>query len=287
MKALEESKQEQTLPRRRASSFEHPTETFGREEPAPKEEANEEYPSTGVKLRKANFEKAGARKDSKEELRKKRYSLNIEHTRRLIPSTEDASLRNKQPGSVAGRRFPLMTCLIQKELQEQRMREEVVKREITEREKKHRLEEEKKKAAEVAAGKKETSLNDIKRNPLPNKIQVKKPSNRDSLTHSMAAQWETKLQSQEGNEVQDKKERKKSRIEIEKEEERRREAELQKERERVMLEVKQKEEASKSEKQRKIEEEIERKRKAQEEKEKRQQRTSAMKSFFEKMGGKK
>lgn len=246
LKALEESKQEQTLPRRRASSFEHPTETFCQEEPAPKADANEEYPSAGVKLRKANFEKAGARKDSKEELRKKRYSLNIDHTRRLIPSTEDA-LKNKQPGSVGKKdRAPFYAddvfgkgaraqlereeellrrvggkvhsnedksiakaksvgdlslkkgqnnvlrrvsfngdetdtvdgiptfsdSKIQKELEEQRMREEVVKKEITEREKKHRLEEEKKKAAEAAAGKKETSLNEIKRNPLPNKIQV-------------------------------------------------------------------------------------------------------------------
>lgn len=249
LKALEESKQEQTLPRRRASSFEHPTETFGREEPAPKAEDNEDYPSTGVKLRKANFEKAGARKESKEELRKKRYSLNIEHTRRSIPSAEDASLQNKQPGAVgkkdrasfyaddvfAGRGaqaqvereeellrrvggkvhsnetkplakaksvgdvsfkkgqnnvlrrvsftgddtdavdgFPAFSdSRIQKELEEQRMREEVVKRETTEREKKHRLEEEKKKTTEVPVSKKETSLNEIKRNPLPNKIQVR------------------------------------------------------------------------------------------------------------------
>lgn len=131
------------------------------------------------------------------------------------------------------------------------------------------------------------SLKEIKRNPLPNKIQVKKPSNRDSLTHSMATHWENMLQSQEGNEAINKKEVRKSRIEMEREEERRREEELQKERERVKLEIKQKEEANKSEQQRKIEEEMERKRKAKEEKEKRQQRTSAMKSMFEKMGGKK
>ena len=52
------------------------------------------------------------------------------------------------------------------------MREEIVKQEVLEREKRHRLEEEKKKTVEVSAGKKEMSLNDIKRNPLPNKIQV-------------------------------------------------------------------------------------------------------------------
>lgn len=252
LKALEESKQEKTVPRRRASSFEHPTEEFDQDEPTPKSEANEEYTSAGVKLRKANFEKAGARKDSKEELRKKRYSLNIEHTRRLMPSGEDGSSRNSQPGSVGKKdRAPFSAddvfgkgaqaqiereeellrrvggkvhsnegklakaksvgdlslnkgknddrgsynvlrrvsfngdetdavdglptfsdSRIQKELEEQRMREEVVKKEITEREKKHRLEEEKKKTTEVPAGKKETSLNEIKRNPLPNKIQV-------------------------------------------------------------------------------------------------------------------
>lgn len=239
LKALEESKQEQTVPRRRASSFEHPTETFGREESAPKADANEDYPSAGVKLRKANFEKAGARKDSKEEMRKKRYSLTIEQTRRLMPSTEDPSVgkKNRVPfnaddvfgkgaqaqiereeellrrvgGKVSSnegkslakaqsvgdlsskkgqnnvlRRVSFSTdetdivdgiptfsdSRIQKELEEQRMREEVVKRETTVREKKHRLEEEKKKVTEVAAVKKDTSLNEIKRNPLPNKTQV-------------------------------------------------------------------------------------------------------------------
>ena len=252
LKALEESKQENTLSRRRASSYEHPTEGFDQDEPASKSEASEEYTSAGVKLRKANFEKAGARKDSKEELRKKRFSLNIENTRRLNPSPKDGPLRNSQPGSV-GKKEPFSAddvfgkgaqaqiereeellrrvggkarsnegklskaksvgdlslkkgqnddrssfnvlrrgsfnrdqtdsvdglptfsdSRIQKELEEQRMREEFVKKEITEREKKHRLEEEKKKTTEVPATKKEMSLNEIKRNPLPSKIQVNK-----------------------------------------------------------------------------------------------------------------
>ena len=250
LKALEESKQENALQKRRASSFEHSTEGFDQDEPASKTEGNEEYTSAGVKLRKANFEKAGARKDSKEELRKKRYSLNIEHTRRLNPSPEDGPSRNSQPGSVSKKApfsaddmfgkgaqaqiereeellrrvgekvhsnvgklskaksvgdlslkkgqnddrssfnvlrrvsfngdqtdavdgFPTFSdSRIQKELEEQRMREEVVKKEVTEREKKHRIEEEKKKTAETPATKKETSLNEIKRNPLPNKMQV-------------------------------------------------------------------------------------------------------------------
>ena len=251
LKALEESKQENTLARRRASSFEHTTEGFDQDEPATKAEANEEYTSAGVKLRKANFEKAGVKRDSKEELQKKRHSLNIEHVRRLNPSPEDGFLRNSQPGSVSKKApfsaddvfgkgaqaqiereeellrrvggkvhsanegklskaksvgdlslkkgqsddrssynvlrrvsfngdqtdsvdgLPTFSdSRIQKELEEQRMREEVVKKEITEREKKHRLEEEKKKTTEVPAGKKETSLNEIKRNPLPSKIQV-------------------------------------------------------------------------------------------------------------------
>ncbi|KAJ7386482.1 hypothetical protein OS493_008616 [Desmophyllum pertusum] len=366
LKALEDSKQENTVTKRRSSSFERPTESFIQDEPDLKAEDNADdvFPSAGVKLRKANFEKTGARKDSKEELRKKRYSLNLEQSRRLVTSPEDAALRNKHPGSVgkkyyaddvfAGKgaqaqlereeellkrvgyksqsnesklakakslgdlslkkgqnddRSPqhvlrkvsfnsddidsadgipaFSDSRIQRELEDQRMREEVVKKEVTEREKRHRLEEEKKKATELAAGKKETSLNEIKKNPLPNKIQVKKPSsNRDSLTHSMAAHWETVLQSQDGSEVKGQKERKTSRIEIEKEEERRREEELQKERERVLLEKRQKEEQKKSEKQRKLEEEIERKRREKEEKEKRQQRTLAMKSLFEKMGKK-
>lgn len=141
------------------------------------------------------------------------------------------------------------------------------------------------------AGKKEMSLSDIRRNPLPNKIQVKKPhpsSNRDSLTHSMAAHWETMLHSvPNGNEAKDNTDqRKKSVIELEKEEERRREEELQKEREVLLLERKQKEEENRFLLQRKREQEDERKRKEKEEKEKRQQRTSAMKSLFEKMGGK-
>lgn len=234
LKALEESKQENTLPRRRASSFEHPTEGFDQDEPASKTEANEEYTSVGVKLRKANFEKAGARKDSKEELRKKRYSLNIERNsqpgsvgkkapfsaddvfgkgaqaqiereeellRRVggregklskAKSVGDLSLKKGQNDdrssfnvlrrvSFNGDQTDAVDGLptfsdsrIQKELEEQRMREEFVKKEITEREKKHRLEEEKKKTAEVPATKKEMSLNEIKRNPLPSKIQVSK-----------------------------------------------------------------------------------------------------------------
>ena len=251
LKALEESKQE-NLSKRRASSFEHRTEGFDQDEPATKTESNEEYTSAGVKLRKATFEKAGARKDSKEELQQKRYSLNIEHTRRLNASSQDGPLRNSQPGSVGKKApfsaddmfgkgaqaqiereeellrrvggkvrakegklskaksvgdlslkkgqnddrssfnvlrrvsfngdqtdavdgFPTFSdSRIQKELQEQRMREEVVKKETTEREKKHRFEEEKKKSVEVPATKKETSLNEIKRNPLPSKIQVNK-----------------------------------------------------------------------------------------------------------------
>lgn len=252
LKALEESKQENALSRRRASSFDHPTEGLDQDEPATKAEANEEYTSAGVKLRKANFERSGAKNDSKEDWRKKRYSLNIEHTRRLNPSPEDGPLRNSQPGSV-GKKAPFSAddlfgkgaqaqiereeellrrvggkvpanegklskaksvgdlslkkgqsddrnsnnvlrrvsfngdntdsvdglptfsdSRIQKELEEQRMREEVVKKETAEREKKHRLEEEKKKIVEVPAGKKETSLNEIKRNPLPSKIQVNK-----------------------------------------------------------------------------------------------------------------
>lgn len=250
LKALEESKQENALSRRRASSFEHRTEGFDEDEPTTKSEANEEYTSAGVKLRKATFEQAGARKDSKEELRKKRHSLNIEHSRRLNPSPQDGPLRNSQPGSV-GKKAPFSAddmfgkgaqaqmereeellrrvggkvhanegklskaksvgdlslkkgqnddrsfnvlrrvsfngdqtdtvdgfpsfsdSRIQKELEEQRMREEVVKKEVTEREKKHRFEEGKKITTEVPATKKETSLNDIKRNPLPSKIQVK------------------------------------------------------------------------------------------------------------------
>ena len=253
LKALEESKQENTVPRRRASSFESPTEGFDLDEPIPKAaEGNEEFANGGVKLRKANFENAAARKDSKEELRKKRYSLNLEQSRRPVTSAEDASSRSKYPGSVGKKErashyaddvfdkgtraqmereedllrrvgwkthsnegklskakslgdlslkkgqnndqstrpvlrrvslnrgdtdavdgFPSFSdSRIQKELEEQRMREEVVKKEITEREKRHRHEEEKKKAVEIASGKKETSLNEIKRNPLPNKIQV-------------------------------------------------------------------------------------------------------------------
>lgn len=228
LKALEESKQESTLPKRRASSFDRPTEAFGQDDSV-SSEASEEFSSGGVKLRKGNFEKPGARKDSKEELRKKRYSLNL-----------DPSLRNKHPGSMKDH-VPSYTAddafvkgsqaqedvtrrgggqaqwneskltkaksvgdlnshpvfrkvsfnqdqtdsvdglpafsdsKIQRELEEQRRREEIVKQETLEREKRHRLEEEKKKTTEPSVGKKEMSLNDIKRNPLPNKIQVSKP----------------------------------------------------------------------------------------------------------------
>ena len=247
LKALEDSKQESsTLPRRRASSFDRPADISGQDEKV-SSETSEEISSGGVKLRKANFEKTGARKDSKEEMRKKRYSLNLESARRgnLL---EHSSLGSKHPGSVkerppsyaaddafikasqaqediAARRkassnerkisktkslgdlslkkagqsddlsahpvfrkvssnhdqndsvdgFPSFSdSRIQKELEEQRMREEIVKQEVTEREKRHRLEEEKKKTNEQPVGKKEMSLNDIKRNPLPNKIQVNK-----------------------------------------------------------------------------------------------------------------
>ena len=244
LKALEDSKQESTLPRRRASSFDRPTDVLGQDENV-SSETSEEIGSGGVKLRKATFEKTGARKDSKEEMRKKRYSLNLESARRgNLP--EHSSLGSKHPGSVkerppsyaaddvfikasqaqedvATRRkassnerkisktkslgdlslkkagqsddlsahpvfrkvssnhdqtdsvdgFPSFSdSRIQKELEEQRMREEIVKQEVTERENRHRLEEEKKKTNEQTVGKKEMSLNDIKRNPLPNKIQV-------------------------------------------------------------------------------------------------------------------
>jgi len=248
LKALEESKQENTLPKRRASSFDRPTEAFGQEELLSLE-TSDEFSSGGVKLRKANFEKSGARKDSKEELRKKRHSLNLDNIRRGFISTDNAPSGTKHPGSVKERapsyavddvfvkgrqaREDVVTSRvvgrsqsnesnltkaksfgdlslkkrgqsddlsthpvfrkasfsedqtdsvdgvpafsdsrIQKELEEQRMREEVVKQEVKEREKRHRLEEGKKKTTEQPAGKKEMSLNDIKRNPLPNKIQV-------------------------------------------------------------------------------------------------------------------
>ena len=72
------------------------------------------------------------------------------------------------------------------------MREEVVKKETAEREKKHRLEEEKKKIVEVPAGKKETSLNEIKRNPLPSKIQVNKLECYNMIFH-MGTQFCMKL----------------------------------------------------------------------------------------------
>ena len=236
LKALEESKQESTVPKRRASSFDRPSEAF--EQGGSLGSERDEFSSGGVTLRKANFEKNGVRKDSKEELRKKRYSLNLHHTRRGINSLEDTSLgkdrvtmeavddvfvgrlksqadvkaggeqasegklsKAKSVGDLSfkkgakndeARSYPVLRRVsftpdqtdsvdgvpsfsdsrIQKELEEQRLREEIVKQEVLEREKRHRLEEEKKKTVEVSAGKKEMSLNDIKRNPLPNKIQV-------------------------------------------------------------------------------------------------------------------
>lgn len=236
LKALEESKQESTVPKRRASSFDRPSEEF--EQGGSLGSERDEFSSGGVTLRKANFEKNGVRKDSKEELRKKRYSLNLHHTRRGINSLEDTSLgkdrvtmeavddvfvgrlksqadvnkggeqasegklsKAKSVGDLSfkkgakndeARSYPVLRRVsftpdqtdsvdgvpsfsdsrIQKELEEQRLREEIVKQEVLEREKRHRLEEEKKKTVEVSAGKKEMSLNDIKRNPLPNKIQV-------------------------------------------------------------------------------------------------------------------
>lgn len=236
LKALEESKQESTVPKRRASSFDRPSEEF--EQGGSLGSERDEFSSGGVTLRKANFEKNGVRKDSKEELRKKRYSLNLHHTRRGINSLEDTSLgkdrvtmeaaddvivgrlksqadvntggeqasegklsKAKSVGDLSfkkgtkndeARSYPVLRRVsftpdqtdsvdgvpsfsdsrIQKELEEQRLREEIVKQEVLEREKRHRLEEEKKKTVEVSAGKKEMSLNDIKRNPLPSKIQV-------------------------------------------------------------------------------------------------------------------
>lgn len=236
LKALEESKQESTVPKRRASSFDRPSEEF--EQGGSLGSERDEFSSGGVTLRKVNFEKNGARKDSKEELRKKRYSLNLHHTRRGINSLEDTSLgkdrvtmeaaddvivgrlksqadvntggekasegklnKAKSVGDLSfkkgakndeARSYPVLRRVsftpdqtdsvdgvpsfsdsrIQKELEEQRLREEIVKQEVLEREKRHRLEEEKKKTVEASAGKKEMSLNDIKRNPLPNKIQV-------------------------------------------------------------------------------------------------------------------
>ena len=236
LKALEESKQESTVPKRRASSFDRPSEAFEQGNSLGSE--RDEFSSGGVTLRKANFEKNGVRKDSKEELRKKRYSLNLHHTRRGINSLEDTSLgkdrvtmeavddvfvgrlksqadvntggeqasegklsKAKSVGDLSfkkgakndeARSYPVLRRVsftpdqtdsvdgvpsfsdsrIQKELEEQRLREEIVKQEVLEREKRHRLEEEKKKTVEVSAGKKEMSLKDIKRNPLPNKIQV-------------------------------------------------------------------------------------------------------------------
>lgn len=249
LKALEESKQEATGPRRRASNCERLTEGLDLDEPSPPEEGNDDSASVGVKLRKANFENTAARKDSNEELRKKRYSLNLDQFRQPITSSTDASVKSKHPGSV-GRKYaddvfdkgtraqiereeellrrvgwkapsnegkltkaksvgdlsmkkgqnedkkavPVVLrrvsfvkddtdsadgiptfsdSRIQRELEEQRMREAIVKKETSEAEKRHRLEEGKKKVVEVASDKKDLSLKDIKRNPLPNKIQVR------------------------------------------------------------------------------------------------------------------
>lgn len=236
LKALEESKLENTVPKRRASSFDRPSEAF--EQGGSLDSERDEFSNGGVTLRKTNFEKNGVRKDSKEELRKKRYSLNLHHTRRGINSLEDKLLgkdritmeaaddvfvgrlkshadvntggeqasegklsKAKSVGDLSFKKvakndetgsYPVLRKVsftpdqtdsvdgvrsfsdsrIQKELEEQHLREEIVKQEVLEREKRHRLEEEKKKTVEVSAGKKEMSLNDIKRNPLPNKIQV-------------------------------------------------------------------------------------------------------------------
>lgn len=334
LKALEESKQENTVPKRRASSFDRPSDAFEQDGSLSSETTSDEFTSGGVKLRKASFEKTGAKKDSKEELRKKRHSLNLEHTqpssvkeRAALSTADDVFVKRpsrqendvtrrvgeqahsseskltkaKSVGDLSFKRsgqsdtvdgLPTFSdSRIQRELEEQRMREEIVKQEIIEREKRHRLEEEKKKITELPAGKKEMSLNDIKRNPLPSKIQIKKPqpsSNRDSLTHSMASHWETMLHSvPDGSEAKDKTDKRKSLIELEREEERRRGEELQKEREQRLLEIRKKEEENQFLKQRKMEQEIEKKRKEKEEKEKRQHRTSAMKSLFENMGSKK
>ena len=244
LKALEESKQENTLSKRRASSFDRATDFPGQDDTV-SEENVEELSSGGVKLRKANFEKSGTRKDSKEELRKKRFSLNLDNARRGLNQSEHAPLQNVHLGSLKGRApyaaddvfvkesqaqenavtrrsaslngsnlskakslgdlslkkggrnddlsaHPVLRKVsfsndqtdsvdglptfsdsrIQQELEEQRMREGIVKQEALEREKRHRMEEEKRKAVEQPTSKKEMSLSDIKRNPLPNKIQV-------------------------------------------------------------------------------------------------------------------
>ena len=235
LKALEDSKQEGTLPKRCASSFDRLTDMSGQHESV-SSETSEEFNSGGVKLRKANFEKTEARKGSKEELQKKRYSLNLESaplrskhpgsvkerppsyaaddifnkesqaqedvaTRRKTSSNERKISKAKSLGDLSLKKggqsddlsahpvfrkvssnhdqtdkvdgFPSFSdSRIQKELEEQLMREAIVKQEVVEREKRHRLEEGKKKTSDQAGGKKQMSLNDIKRNPLPNKIQV-------------------------------------------------------------------------------------------------------------------
>lgn len=240
LKALEETKQENTLPKRRASSFDRATDYPGQDDTV-SEENVEELSSGGVKLRKANFENSGARK----ELRKNRFSLNLDNIRRGLNQPEHAPLRNVHPGSLKERtpyaaddafikesqaqenavtwrsagsnesnlskakslgdlsqrkggrnddlsahpvlrkvsfsndqtdsvdgRPTFSDSRIQQELEEQRMREEILKQEAIEREKRYRLEEEKRKTVEQPTSKKEMSLSDIKRNPLPNKIQV-------------------------------------------------------------------------------------------------------------------
>ena len=239
LKALEESKQDSSLSKRRASSFE-PSTDFS----ALCETGNEDLSGGGVKLRKANFEKNRARKNSKEDMRKQRFSLNLDgaHSGMNLPehapsrvvqsgsmkegmgyAADDVDIKKSQALDSKGRKknsntsnllkakslcdlsmkkdgkkdelnshpilnkplsnhsadsmdggFPSFSdSRIQRELEEQRMREAIVKQEIKEREKWYRLEEEKKTTSEPpGTGKKEVSLRDIKRNPLPNKIQV-------------------------------------------------------------------------------------------------------------------
>ncbi|XP_015747675.1 PREDICTED: trichohyalin-like [Acropora digitifera] len=237
LKALEESKQESSFSNRRASSFE-PSTDFS----SLCDTVNEDLTSGGVKLRKASFEKNEARKDSTEDMRKKRFSFNLDGVHSGMNLSEHAPSRVVQSGSMKegmahaaedikksqaqdrkGRKensntgkllkakslcdlsmkkdgkkddlnshpilnkplsnrsadsvdggFPLFSdSRIQRELEEQRMREAIVKQESKERERWYRQEEEKKTTSEPpVTGKKEVSLRDIKRNPLPNKIQV-------------------------------------------------------------------------------------------------------------------
>lgn len=237
LKALEESKQESSLSNRRASSFE-PSTDFS----SLCDTVNEDLTRGGVKLRRASFEKNEARKDSTEDMRKKRFSCNLDGVHSGMNSSEHAPSRVVQSGSMKegmthaaedikksqakdrkGRKensntgkllkakslcdlstkkdgkkddlnshpmlnkplsnrsadlvdggFPSFSdSRIQRELEEQRMREAIVKQESKERERWYRQEEEKKTTSEQpVTGKKEVSLRDIKRNPLPNKIQV-------------------------------------------------------------------------------------------------------------------